>query len=503
MKDRGGPREHEQRSESAHKIMDKILILEDDPEFVESLRRAFRDRFDIIAAKTLGEAKKRLDDDIFLALVDLFLGGESPDAPEGVDFLKWVSRERPGTSTMVLSGHGDMDLAIEAMKAGAEDFIDKGRLNLAELEKRISGILERRRLRQENVELRSRLEQYEARALVGNSPVMQDLRRVISTVAEDGQITVLLRGETGTGKELAARMIHETGIRQRGPFVAVDISCLPKETLASELFGHEKGAFTGAERLHKGYIEEAEGGILFLDEITDLPLDMQNRLLRILEERKVVRLGSTSPIPVNIQLLAATNEDIEDLVTKGAFRKDLYYRLKVFEITLPALRQHGKDIPDIVEHFISQWHSRTSLRTVSEPAMALLTAYAWPGNVRELRNVLEFASIQGKMHHAKVLLPEHLPSEVRTGAGLPAGTGVLASELNVEEAMAHAELSCVVRALRQTGGAKEQACKLLGYRNRHTMLRRIETIAEKHPQVWAMYPDIDSHYGRDNKRKKK
>ena len=264
MKDRGGPREHEQRSESAHKIMDKILILEDDPEFVESLRRAFRDRFDIIAAKTLGEAKKRLDDDIFLALVDLFLGEESPDAPEGVDFLKWVSRERPGTSTMVLSGHGYMDLAIEAMKAGAEDFIDKGRLNLAELEKRISGILERRRLRQENVELRSRLEQYEARALVGNSPVMQDLRRVISTVAEDGQITVLLRGETGTGKELAARMIHETGIRQRGPFVAVDISCLPKETLASELFGHEKGAFTGRSDFIRGTLRKRKAASFFL-----------------------------------------------------------------------------------------------------------------------------------------------------------------------------------------------------------------------------------------------
>ncbi|MCC6156132.1 MAG: sigma-54-dependent Fis family transcriptional regulator [Candidatus Hydrogenedentes bacterium] len=483
--------------------MKKVLILEDDRDFAESLRRAVGGRYELVIASTVDDAKSRLNDDVPLVLVDLFLGEVHSGAPEGLTFLKWLASERPDTAAVVLSGYGDMDLAIEAMKAGAEDFIDKGRLNVAELEKRLEGILERKRLRLENVLLRSRLELYETRSLVGSSSVMADLRRVIRTVAEDGSVTVLLRGETGTGKELAARMIHETGVRRDKPFIPVDLSCLPKETLASELFGHERGAFTGAEKQHRGYLEEANGGILFLDEVTDLPSDMQNKLLRVIEERAVVRLGSTKPIPVDIQLLAATNEDIESLVSKGYFRKDLYYRLKVFEITLPALRQHASDIPVIVNHFLQQWELRTPLRSVSSQAMELFVSYSWPGNVRELRNALEFASIQAKIRHAATLLPEHLPIEVRTGAGLSPKGEPTYPDLSVDVAMAHAELECVLRALRQTNGVKEKACALLGYKNRHTMLRRIETIAQNHPAVWSSYPELETYYGQSNKRKKK
>lgn len=483
----------------------QVLLLEDDREFAESLRLALKDRFQFVMAASVGEAKAGLEGhgDLSVALVDMFLSNNHSGQPEGVKFLRWLTDEHPGVPAIVLTGQGNMDLAVEAMKAGAEDFLDKGRLNITELEKRIFDILEKRNLRRENSLLRTRLEQYETRNLIGSSRVMDDLRRVIRTVSEDGQITVLLRGETGTGKELVGRMIHETGPRQQGPFIAVDISCLPKETLSAELFGYERGAFTGAEKTYKGYIEEANGGILFLDEITDLPLEAQGRLLRVLEERVVVRLGSTNPIPVDIQLLTATNQDVEGLVESRRLRKDLYYRLKVFEITLPALRDHRGDIPEIAQHFIDQWQTRMMLRDISPDAMELLSHYFWPGNVRELRNVLEFAALQAKMRHDATLLPEHLPAEVKTGAGLTSGFSALDPELNVEASRARTELECVLKALRRSGGGKEAARKLLGYRDRHTMRRRIEAIARQYPRLWSAYPEIEQYYGMSSKRKKK
>jgi DNA-binding NtrC family response regulator len=482
-----------------------ILLLEDNHEFAESLRQAMKDHYRFVISTSLQEAKAIIEanNEISVALVDLFLGDEHNSQPEGIKFLRWLAGEHPDIPAVVLSGQGNMDLAVDAMKAGAEDFIDKGRLNITELKKRILDILERRRLRQENVLLRNRLEQYEARVLVGSSSVMRDLCRVIRTVAEDGHITVLLRGETGTGKELAARMIHEQGSRKGGPFAAVDVSCLPKETLASELFGYERGAFTGAEKTHKGYIEAANSGIFFLDEITDLQMEIQNRLLRVLEERVVIRLGSTIPIPVDIQLIAATSQDIEELVKTGRFRKDLYYRLKVFEVTLPALRDHLEDIPEIANHFLRQWQTRTTLRDVSPEALQLLQRYSWPGNVRELRNVLEFGALQARMRHMKTLLPEHLPAEIKTGTAVPFGDGTIDIQLNVGSALARTELECALKALRRVEGSKEEARRLLGYRDRHTMRRRIEAIARLNPKLWASYPEIEQYYGLSNKRKRK
>jgi len=470
----------------------RILILEDNDDFIRSLSRAFQGRIELITASSLSAAKKLADATVDLALVDLFLDSNG-SRPEGLDFLRWVVDKAGNLPVIIITGYANTDLAVEAMREGAEDFIDKGRLNLQEIEKRIWNTLERRRLRKRVTELEHRLEAYEPTALTGSNQVMEQLRRGIKTVAEDGEITVLLRGESGTGKELAARLIHSQGNRHAGPFVAADLSTLPQETLASELFGHEKGAFTGADIARTGYIEAAHGGVLFLDEIAELPRDLQNRLFRVLEERAVTPIGSTRSRPVDIQLVTATNQDLERLVKAGVFRPELYYRLHVFEIRLPALREHPDDILELTEYFLSQWRAsgRTPIHNVTAQAGDVLKRYSWPGNVRELRNVLEAACVRAKMLGLRELSEDLLSAELRTG---PTLAPVTDDDCLVDRACARTELTCVACALEQEGGVKEKARKLLGYQDRHTMRRRILTLRERWPDLWSAFPTLDKLY---------
>lgn len=475
--------------------MIRALVLDDKRDFVTALGRSLSGIVEVVPAYSVAEGKHLLGPEVSLALVDLYLTSSTRGEPEGLGFIKWLRETRPDVDVIVISGHGSFDLAVEALRLGAVDFLDKGQLSPEKLRLPIEKLIERRGLQSRVKDLEARLENYEPRRLTGSDPLIQQARRLLLTAASDARVTVLLRGESGTGKELAARMIHREGPRQKGPFVAVDVSTLPRDTLASELFGYERGAFTGAEKQHVGYLEAAHGGVLFLDEIAELPRDVQGSLFRVLEERAVVRLGSTKPRAVDIQLVAATNQDLETLVAAGEFRKELYYRLKVFEIVMPPLRERPGDIPEIVDFFLDHWRltGRSFLRTVPVAVMHSLQKYRWPGNVRELRNALEAASVQSRPERATVLDARFLPPGIMTNTA-PAVLAAVNGALRVEEATAQAELAAVARALELADGNKNNARELLGYGDRHTMRRRLLNIRSRFPELWQHYPALESLY---------
>ncbi|HEX6747362.1 MAG TPA: sigma-54 dependent transcriptional regulator [Longimicrobium sp.] len=303
--------------------------------------------------------------------------------------------------------------------------------------------------------------------LVGSSPQMVELRRMIDLVAPTGT-TVLVTGETGTGKEVAARSVHARSDRSGRPFVAVNCAALPENLIESELFGYERGAFTGAAGSRPGYFEEATTGTLFLDEVGDLPLSLQPKLLRALQEREVRRLGATRSIPVDVRVIAATNSDLMGAVRDGRFRPELYYRLHVIELHLPALRERREDLPHLCEHFLALYRpvTRSPLRRVSPAAAEAMDSYSWPGNVRELENVIERAQVLARLDEGDALLPRHLPDEVR-GSYAPfdaAPAGGLA--LDLPSALHRVRSHYLAEALRLAEGNKVKAARLLGISRR-------------------------------------
>ena len=303
--------------------------------------------------------------------------------------------------------------------------------------------------------------------LVGCSRPIQELRRMIDLVAPTGT-TVLITGETGTGKEVAARRIHAGSERAGRPFVAVNCAALPENLIESELFGYERGAFTGAAVSRPGYFEEASTGTLFLDEVADLPLPLQPKLLRALQEREVRRLGGTRTIGVDVRVIAASNTDLAQAVREGKLRPDLYYRLRVIELHLPALRDRKEDIPRLCEHFIARYSPsiRPPIRRVSPAAVEVMDAYAWPGNVRELENVIERALVLARLDDGEELLPRHLPDEVRGELSPDAASVAEGGNLDLPGAVRRVRGHYLAEALRLTGGNKLEAARLLGISRR-------------------------------------
>ena len=305
----------------------------------------------------------------------------------------------------------------------------------------------------------------DAPELVGSSPQLVELRRMVELVAPT-RTSVLVTGDTGTGKEVAARRVHARSERADRPFVAVNCAALPETLIESELFGYERGAFTGAAGSRPGYFEEANTGTLFLDEVADLPLALQPQLLRALQERELRRLGSTRAIRVDVRVIAATNGDLALAVREGRFRPELYYRLRVIELRLPSLRERKEDLPTLCEHFLRRHAgaTRSPLRHVSPAAAEAMDAYAWPGNIRELENVIERAQVLALLDEGDALLPHHLPDEVR-GISPPAGT-VAASALDLPGALRRVRGHYLAEALRLAGGNKVKAARLLGISRR-------------------------------------
>ena len=443
-----------------------LLIVDDEKPTREGLRAALEDRYDVYLAEDVKTAIELLEREHFnVLLTDFRLPNE--------DGMKLIARakslSRPPVC-ILMTAYGSEELAVEAMKHGADDYIAKGRLQIDELEMRIARALRQQNLEVENANLRQQLEsKFGMENIVGESPAMKEVFELVQQVAPT-PVTVLLQGESGTGKELVARAIHQLSPRNRRPLVTVHCAALSPSLLESELFGHEKGAFTGANERRVGRFEQAQGGTLFLDEIGEIDASTQIKLLRFLGERTFERVGSNKTLTADARVIAATNKNLEDLVKAGTFREDLYYRLCVVEIRLPALRERRGDIPLLAQNFLREFSKEMAkdVKDFTADALETLINYAWPGNVRELRSALERAVVLCRGDRITV---RDLPAALRSGGAEAAPQKVLAQDnLTMEEA----EKQLIIRALKETDGNRTAAAAKLGM-SRRTMHRKLHT----------------------------
>lgn len=389
--------------------------------------------------------------------VDVLITDVRMPGMDGYELVRRARARRPEIAVLMVTAFGDVDGAVQALQGGADDYLTKP-LNLVELRKRVELQLERTSLTRDKRELKERIEKLVGfDNIIGRSPAMQQILERVRVVAP-APSTVLIVGESGSGKELIANAIHEHSPRAAGRFVALNCGAIPGEILEAELFGHERGAFTGAHQRRIGKLEAASGGTFFLDEISELSSDLQVKLLRVLEERRIVRVGGNDEIPVDFRLVAATNRDLESEVSRGRFRKDLYYRLKVVTIALPPLRQRTDDIPLLVAHFVARFNEQLtrSVSRVAPQVLAALRAHPWPGNVRELRNVVENMVL---FCRGDELTLADLPAEYREGR--PVERLEAAGDWT-PRSMADIEKEAILRTLDLTQGHRARAAQLLG-----------------------------------------
>src|SRR6516165_1251037 len=387
-----------------------VLVVDDEPALADSLQKILeRESLRVLTAGSGGEALDLVRrEPVSVLITDLMMPGMS-----GIDLLKASRSVSPETETVLMTAYGTVENAVEAMKQGAYDFVTKP-IKRAHLLRVLGKALEKRSLVQENRSLRAQLAAEKRRTLIGQSLPWRRTMDIVMQAAPS-QATVLLLGESGTGKELLARAIHEASPRATGPFVPVNCAALPETMLEAELFGYEKGAFTGAVQRHDGRFLQADCGTLFLDEIGEIPTHVQVKLLRVLQEGEVERLGGRTQ-KVDLRLVAATNQDLRAAVKDGRFREDLYYRLNVIALRVPPLRDRREDIPLLAEHFLQLYAAKNArhLGGMSRAALDLLSRYEWPGNVRELENTIERAVV---LCRGSAIELDDLPPEVKTGGG--------------------------------------------------------------------------------------
>ena len=440
-----------------------LLIVDDEKPTRDGLRAALEDRYDVYVAEDAKAAMELLERENFDALLtDFRLPSE--------DGMKLIARAKSLAKPPVcilMTAYGSEELAVDAMKRGADDYIAKGRLQIDELEMRIARALRQQNLESENVSLRQQLDsKFGLESIIGQSPAMQEIFEVVRQVAPT-RATVLLSGESGTGKELVAKAVHQLSPRAKQPFVAVHCAALAPTLLESELFGHEKGAFTGAHERRIGRFEQAQGGTLFLDEIGEIDATIQVKLLRFLGERTFERVGSNKTLTADARLVAATNKNLEELVKAGTFREDLFFRLRVVEIHLPPLRERTGDIPLLAQSFLREF-ARENGKPVNDftaDALEELMNYSWPGNVRELRTAIEHAVV---LCRGEKIGARDLPPSVRSGGGRGETPLLQRNDLTVKEA----EKQLIIRALKETGGNRTMAAEKIGM-SRRTFHRKL------------------------------
>ena len=447
-----------------------ILVADDDAVARELLAEALKKEGYTVEAFASGEEviargrRGRVD----LVLTDIRMG-----AVDGLTVLREFKRMSPNTAVVVLTAFGSLEGAIEAIKQGAYDYLAKP-FKKEDIKLVVKRSLDHCRLLRENARFREELKgKEEWSPLVGSSTAMLEVYKLVARVA-DSKSTVLLQGESGTGKELIARAIHTNGSRRDKPFIPVNCGALPDTLLESEMFGYEKGAFTGAAGNKVGLFESANGGTLYLDEIGELGQALQVKLLRVLQDHEVRRVGSTTSTKVDVRIIAATNRDLEQLVKEGKFRDDLFYRLNVVQITLPSLVDRREDIPMLVHHFFEKYRvgSSSGVRGVLPKTMILLTQYQWPGNVRELENVIERAV---SLSYGPLLTPDDLPEAIRQGAAVEGETRIAIGEQSDDVYLTLDEVDKrhLIRVLKEVKGNKVKAAKILGI-DRRTLYRMAE-----------------------------
>jgi len=448
-------------------IKPSLLIVDDEKPTREGLRTALEDHYDVYLAESGASAMELLEKESFdVLLTDFRLPNE--------DGLKLIARAKSLSKPpicILMTAYGSEELAVEAMKKGADDYIAKGRMQIDELDMRIAKAMRQRALEAENSALRQQLNnRFGLENIIGDSQPIKEVLDIVRQVAPS-RAPVLILGETGTGKELIAKAIHQLSPRSKQPLVTVHCAALSPTILESELFGHEKGAFTGAHEQRIGRFEKAQGGTLFLDEIGEIDATLQIKLLRFLGERTFERVGSSKTLTADVRLVAATNRNLEEMARLGTFRNDLFFRLRVVEIRLPALRERLTDLPLLSLSFLKEF-SRENGKAISDftpEALEALLAYSWPGNVRELRTAVEHAVVfsRGDKITARDL-PPTIYKKPNASPGQPAPRGFKTDDLTVKEV----EKQLVVRALRECAGNRTTAAKKLGL-SRRTLHRKI------------------------------
>ena len=441
-----------------------VLVVDDEPLIRWSLvNRLKEDGYRTLEAGTGADAVAQHREGVDLVLLDFAL----PDS-NGLSVLKQIKEADPDTLVIMLTAHTGVETAVEAMKGGAYHYANKP-FDLDEVMLLVEKALETTQLRREVRTLRAKQAQpFGLESIVGDSDAIKNVRGLLKKIGVSPASTVLLTGESGTGKDLAAKVIHYSSSRATRPFMNITCSALPETLLESELFGHERGAFTGADRQKRGLIESADGGTVFLDEIGEMVPLLQAKLLRFLEEKSFKRVGGSADVRVDVRVIAATNRSLQEEVKQGRFREDLFYRLNVMAVTLPPLREHREDIRLLIEHYIDVFklEFRKKIRGVTPAALAALEAYRWPGNVRELRNAVERAMLLGD---GVDLTESHFPMLTAVDAELSASMGLPAGGINLDAL----EQTLVVQALERSGWNQTKAAQLLGL-NRDQIRYRIE-----------------------------
>ena len=452
----------------------RVLIVDDDESHAQAVADSLErlGRYDCTVANSGTRGAALIESDTFdVIITDLRM----PEV-DGLAILRKAKEELPDAEVVLLTGHGSITSAVTAMQHGAYTYLTKP-LDIHELRAAVEKASERLRLLRQTAELKRRLdEKFGFEGVVGNSPQMHRIITQLQQIAPTDS-TVLIQGENGTGKELVARAIHQNSRRKSKPFVPLNISALSESILESELFGHEKGSFTGADRRRIGQFEYANGGTLFLDEVGEMPMNTQIKLLRVLEDGQINRVGANEPIKVNVRLVAATNAELKEMVARGTFRKDLYYRLNVVNIVLPPLRERRIDIPLLMDHFFKEMTARHGKHVsgFSKAAQNALVAYDWPGNIRQLRNTVErmlVVDLDGLLDIDD--LPDDIPP-LHAGSASPAG-GALDGQGNdalVGRPLEEVERYYIMKALERAEGKRDEAANMLGMGER-TLYRKIK-----------------------------
>jgi len=453
----------------------RILIIDDEKTICLSLTEGLKDLgYEVDSALNGSEGIRKASDlKPHVIFLDMRLGDEN-----GLEILKEIKKIDKDTEVVIMTAYGNIETAVTAIKNGAYDYIKKP-FDFEEIHIIISKAVDNLNMKKK-IYLLEKEKEYDSNAMIGRNTKMAEIHKKIDILSQNDGVTVLIRGETGTGKELVAEAIHNKSFRKNGPIVKINCGAIPKDLVESELFGHEKSAFTGAVSRKKGLFEIADGGTVFLDELGEIPLGMQTKLLRFLEERKLKRVGGLQDISVDIRIIAATNKNLEEAIRKKKFREDLYYRLNVVPVNLPPLRDRGEDILLLGEYFLSTYNRKfnKSILGFSDDVKDKLLTYSWPGNVRELKNVIERIVI---LHNANYIDICHLPVEIRNydGSNYIADEGYNTKEKDfdeefcLEDEIQKIEKRYIEKALDKTKGNHSKAANLLGI-SRFALKRRIE-----------------------------
>jgi two-component system response regulator HydG len=446
----------------------RVLVVDDEESHAVAVAESLgRVGYECVVATSGSEALRLIEEQVFdIIITDLIMEGVG-----GMEVLAKAKRELPDAEVVILTGHSTIKTAVTAMQAGASNYLIKP-LDINELRTVADKASQSQRLQRSNIELQKQLnEKFGFEGVIGSSPAMHSVVAKLRQIAPTNA-SVLISGESGTGKELVAKALHINSPRKNKPFVPLNCAELGENVLESELFGHVRGAFTGADRDRIGRFQYANGGTLFLDEIGDMPIAIQVKLLRVLETGEVVRVGTNDPVKVNVRLISATNRDLADAIAEGKFRQDLYHRLKVVSVKLPPLRDRRDDIPLLIDYFIKEFaaaHGKP-IRAVTPPVRKVLMGYSWPGNVRELRNVIESMVV---MDADGVLDTDDLTEELQQAASGATGDGRLGVDTLVGKSLEEIERHYIAETLRLTTGNREEASRLLGIGER-TLYRKIK-----------------------------